>query len=590
MVCWYASFHRNLKVDTIPLVHVLMSRVKDRRPIGGLQIARVGVTTLGLMRIGSVWQNGLSYRRVVMDSELFNLDFTRDKGWTFTSIGELAKTTKLPPSPFLLSERTHEVFLEFKTGGDGRLLLPSTEFFARCYGHSQYVNRVLATYPESRWGNMLYTDDKRGPNRDGSWPIQLGRYTRVDDAVFLAHLKYDKTTRDAVRLMYAELETTFARSASVKPAYPSIGPWFKGSAELRVEGIRLGPKLFLGLRVTGMSEPRGPTVVQETAERDESQAKHDPLEETGFVRRSTEPMPAIGPLVLTDEKLPQGGTQVIDIVDAPFEILGERRHRLVSKSKGEARRRGKFGVPFPVAEVSPGVPGSGSAKGVGHASTHRGLVGEGACLDVWEALLQVQRSLPRLLSDPRWADADATWHPPGDGRPQFVPLPTFASIPYRDPKTNPANPINWVFFDPNVKDRLRGVMIVRVMATDKDIYLFEMERRPIDRVSDSGEKVTTEEAFSGLAVQRRAGHPLQIGDVVEVLARIRDAKGIMGKAAKELGPTWVAKDYQRNSSRTPAVAKALTIIDALRRGGLDISESMEDIAVLAAKTAPFPAV
>jgi hypothetical protein len=128
-----------------------------------------------------------------------------------------------------------------------------------------------------------------------------------------------------------------------------------------------------------------------------------------------------------------------------------------------------------------------------------------------------------------------------------------------------------------------------VSAPGKEIYLFEMERRRIDRVSVSGEKVTTEEAFSGLAIQRRTGDPLQLSDVIEVLDRIRDAKGIMGKAAKELGPTWMARDYERNKSRTPAVAKALTIVDALRQGGLEISESMQQIAVLAAKTAPFPA-
>jgi hypothetical protein len=588
MVCWYASFHRNLKVDTIPIVHVLMRRVMGEHPFGDLKIAKVGVTSLGLMRIGSVWENGLSSRQVIMDAVQFKLDFN-DSGWRFKSIDELAKTIKLPSSPFVLGHRTQEVFLEFDTGGDGKLLLPSTEFFARCYGHSQYVNRVLATYPESRWGNMLYTDDKRGPNPDGSWPIQLGRYTRVDDAVFLAHLKYDDATKRAAKRIYADLETAFPRSEPAGPAYPRIGPWFKGSAELRVEGIRLGPKLFFGLRVTGMSEPRGPTVVQETAERDEGQAEHDPLEQTGFVRRSTEPMPATGPLLLTDEKLPQGGTQVVDIIDAPFEILGERRKRVVAKSKGEARRRGKFGVPFPVAEVSPGVPGSGSAKGVGHASTHRGLVGEGACLDVWEALLQVQRWLPDLLRDPRWADADATWHPPVDGRPQFIPLPIRNAARAREPKMNAANRSSWIFFDPGVKDRLRGVMIVSVSAPGKEIYLFEMERRRIDRVSVSGEKVTTEEAFSGLAIQRRTGDPLQLSDVIEVLDRIRDAKGIMGKAAKELGPTWMARDYERNKSRTPAVAKALTIVDALRQGGLEISESMQQIAVLAAKTAPFPA-
>lgn len=567
-----------------------MSRLHDDGSFGrSFETTQVGVTTLGLMRVGSVWQDGSSSKRVAMDSQTFGLDFSPE-GWKFTTIGELAKSTTLPRSPFLLAARTDEVFLEFVTRRGDRLLLPSAEFFARCYGDSQYVNRVLATYPESRWGNMLFTDDRRPPNPDGSWPIQLGRYTRVGDAVFLAHLKYDKSTRMAATRIYADLEAKFGRSAKPKPAYPRIGPWFDGAAELRVEGISLGAKLFLGLRVTGISEPAGPTVVHETVEREEGRSQDDPLEETGFVRRSTEPTPATDPIALTDEKLPQGGTQVVDILDAPFEILGERRPRASSKSKSGEGRRGKLGLPLPAVEVSPGVPGAGSAKGVGHASLHRGPVGEGACLDVWEALLQVQRSLPRVLSKPRWIDADALSHLPGEGRPHYVSLPTFSSIAYREPVVRPANPANWMFFDPDTKDRLRGVMIVCVTAMGKDIYLFEMERRPVDRISESGEKVEVEESFSGLAIQRDVADSIRLDEFTEVLARIRDAKGIMGKAAAELGSGWLAKDYQRNSSRAPVVAKTLTLIDALRRAGLNISDSMEEVAVLAAKTARLPAV
>ena len=134
------------------------------------------------------------------------------------------------------------------------------------------------------------------------------------DAVFLAHLQYDRYTTGAVKRIYANREVAMG---SPNPEVPlEVGPWFQDQARLRVRGYELDGSTFLALRVDGSSEPtQGPPVYFERVERTSRQddSEEEPGsgdDQPGLWRRffhpprdlpthaGRDPDPAAGPVVL----------------------------------------------------------------------------------------------------------------------------------------------------------------------------------------------------------------------------------------------------------------------------------------------------
>jgi hypothetical protein len=399
--------------------------------------------------------------------------------WRFTSLDHARQRRQAPPFPTsaykLRYENDQNWLIEFDLPNGGKLLIPCIEFFARCYGRSGELKRVLATYP---WqgqadipANRIYAPLDT-PEEPGKWKVRLRRRLVNGDVVFLAHAKYDPYTERAAKSIYAQIEANHDPKL-LKPASIKVTPWFQGAAEIKVEGVRFdGGKSFLALRVIGMSDPKGALVLRSRENSGEAES------------------PA-----------PEG---------SPEAWAGVPKQATTSTGpKGEALR------PSAIS----GGEAYGGGKGVGYASTHAKPIFEshGALRDMWEAMLRLQQTRPELIHGVSWftfAQGFST-----------APTPELISLePFKDDDVVTTEARRFPYMDPSVPS-LRGVLVVRLTVAEGYAYIVEIMRRPRKVTSDDGEIKDAEESFQGLVFRLRNENQL-IPWLRELFARIRHENGV----------------------------------------------------------------
>lgn len=126
---------------------------------------------LGQARVVTIWENNRSRQKLTFETHDFLVDFHKDN-WRYNSFAKAAWNSKDPPYPSnlypLKYKRDLNPLIEFGLQGGGKLVVPCLEFFSRCYGRSQELTRMLATYP---W---------RGPNNPYSHSLyHLGTDVRI---------------------------------------------------------------------------------------------------------------------------------------------------------------------------------------------------------------------------------------------------------------------------------------------------------------------------------------------------------------------------------------------------------------------------
>jgi hypothetical protein len=598
VVCWYDQFRQNSREGTIPLVDVLLAKLHPDGSFNhGHSLKSFGVTGLGQLRIGSIWKNGVSSEEIKFREREFKVNLN-ERGWKFTNFRDPATAALVPAGAFRPITHDDAWLIQFELGGGRKLLIPCAEFFARCYGRSQHVNRVLTTYPESDWRDRLYVEDGVKPAPGDDWPIRLGRYVYAEDAVFLAHLKYDSMARRKAIDIYKQLDRGF-RSTSTRTVVPKIGPWFSGEASILVQGIPYGSNVFYGLRVRGMSLPDGPTVVHAFVENENQPLEEDQSDLSGFVRRSQTPKQMGAPVPLTDDKAPQGGSEVADIHDAPFRIIGNNRKCVSAKSTSRSRGRAPSADPFPATEFSSTSSGHGPTKGVGYGSIHSliEIPSSGAVLDVWYGMLKLQEANRHLLKDPGWLDKDANRHAATQDVPLNVGLPLFdADAPATSNPSESAKRIStWMFVNPKMADqRPRGVLVSCLTVEDMNVYFFELERRQTGRDDERADDAEGDEAgedddeqdgqeqtdggtadrerFRGLVFQRELGAPLNVNELRDVLIAIRNRKGKMKKVVVDLVQMGEFHAYRRSrrTRRNLFIVDQLTVVNALSKVRIEV--------------------
>lgn len=147
-VWWYGPIIKNTNANSVPKVAVQFRRLDDGAGKNVWLNREIALTHLGLLRIGSVWQNACCERTISYERTTLDVDFSPD-GWSCVSVEEL--TGRVPealwPSNLYPLEFPHDrgYLLDFKIAGGKNLLVPCIEFFAQYYGRSAEVKRVLAT-------------------------------------------------------------------------------------------------------------------------------------------------------------------------------------------------------------------------------------------------------------------------------------------------------------------------------------------------------------------------------------------------------------------------------------------------------------
>lgn len=515
----------------------------------------VAFTSLGQLRIGSVWQDGQSREQWKLLKKSFRVKFS-DADWKNAAS---SKSVKLPmpplinldayPLPFGRDDLSQVLRLAHD---EGTLLIPCIEFL-RCYGRDQEIDMILTRFSWDEVSRRLQlareVEEKAGYNVI-SLPVGLGH----EEAHLLSHLRYSDFAIHHVKGINSAIDVALVKPESIKHAYPTIGPWFEGDAELEVEGLWTDPGTFLGLRIVGYTAPSTPAI---WSVRSEFPAEGDerllngryPVPSVRIV--GEEEVTAIG-----DDLLADRGSEIIRIADPSIKLLGTPA-QVITQSRSGKVKRGTLGHLPKKTEVSAPGDSHGKGKCVGQADFNSSveLESKGAVRDVWNGLQHLRAQYPQRVKQLAW----------------YTPTGMVVATPGQDPKlVGLSVPIKataslkrWLHMNQPEASRPRGVLVAQVTTDEGRGYIFEIERKV--KTKDLEQQEAVEETYSGLAVRAPANRDPRDW-VPQVLASITHSKGIMGHVIDSL--TWLkAQDYRRPARSSRMIAGQSVAENALRKLG-----------------------
>lgn len=139
VVWWYGPIFKNIRADSVPKIYIFLRPIDHENNLGEVVIREAALTHLGLLRIGSVWEKGVSNSRIAFEEKLFPVSFS-PSGWRIVSLDDLHKAgrslyTTFYDASYLPLDRKHKSYLiEFDLPDGKHLLIPCIEFFSRVYG------------------------------------------------------------------------------------------------------------------------------------------------------------------------------------------------------------------------------------------------------------------------------------------------------------------------------------------------------------------------------------------------------------------------------------------------------------------------
>lgn len=571
VVWWYGAVKRNHRVKTLPLVIVWFRRLLTDNSLGAFEQVEVGITELALLQIGTIWSNGRCSQIVPLEEREFTINFS-DHGWSYTSQYESHRSAAdlIPQNLYSLpvENRDRSELLVFRAGGSGKLVVPCLEFFSRCYGRSSEINRILCTYPWSEAeGRLSLPIPAESPR--GSWPVCLPSKLNKDDALIVAHMKYDDFARTTAKSIYSNLESRFSNGNPL--AFPRIRPWYVGPATLIVEGISTGEGAFLALRIAGCSEPKGPPIVNfRDGSAEESSLAEEATESIWAAanRRASE----LAYLVSISSTNPAGhDSDAVELLCPSLRIVGTRRMVTHEKLQSESiSRRPSMTRSASASEryASGEREGTDNTTGLISVRTETELESKGAVRDVWDALIYLHSAHPDIVKSVEWYSTLSNQAHSSDEGPFMVSLP-----PYERRVDDDFNSTkkSWIYANSD-RTRLRGVLIAIVRSAKRSAYFFEVERRPCKRVDKNGVLHDDEQSYSGLVAS-----PPMDNDPAEwipkVLVGIRDKAGIMAHVASSHCSGLMADFYRRSTSKQDRVAGHSTVVNALAKVGIAVPKA-----------------
>lgn len=570
IVWWYCGIYKNLRAESQPKVLIAFREILPDGLSDEIILRRVLLTALGQMRVGTIWKNGLCRAEAIFENDIFHVDFTQGC-WKFRSFYDAAELNESPPFPqsthHLKYNRDKNWLIEFPLSTGGHLVVPCIEFFSRCYGRSQELNRVLAAYP---WGGAKDVEHSRlyaplnEPEEQGKMKVKLRKRMGNGDVVFLAHAKYDNFAEDAAKNIYAQLEAQYIPESS-NPLFLKAGPWFQGEALIKANGSWFEEgKSFLALQIVGCSDPEGVSIFRDRENTNKSGPDNDGADLStawdGTSNRSLKRLPEI--VDLTGDEEPDHGAATVDVEDPHFEVLGVARVIVDVRREHANSARGHFGDGSNPSAFSSGEP-YGSNKDVGNASFHAPTVMEshGALRDIWDALLYLRREKPDHINSVNWFTYEDGFQ--ASTEPSLIPLQPFSSeeLARIDTATR-----NWIYFDTKNNIR-RGALIARVIISGKPVYFFEIQRRPYKKTQSDGTREDSEQTFKGLVfiLDDPRNFNAWLG---QLLNRVRYVKGIVVRIVGEC--PGAAATFKHTPTKGEQVPCEAAIKNALRKVGLAI--------------------
>lgn len=558
VVWWYGPIFKNNRSRSVPKIHVFLRTIDHKNNLGNVVRRETVLTHLGLLRIGSVWEKGVSNSRIVFDEKTFSVSFSLG-GWRIVSLDDLLKEgrslyTSFHNSNYLPLDRKHRSYLiEFDLPDGKHLLIPCIEFFARCYGRSSEIKRVLATYPWNEIKERLYRP-LNAPVPPGTWPVRFTHRVHKHDAILLAHMLYDPYAERAAKNIYAQIEASFSPDKMLL----EVTPWFQGGGEISVSGIPVDDgNTFLGLQILGCSQPDGAIIHREREKSTPIPATDGDNAPSRFPYHQLQDIPDV--IDLTDDDEPDHGSSWLDLAEDEFVILGKPRavldKRYARKNVPDIR-----GIPVPGDETifSTGEP-HGSGKRVGQASIHAPvtLESQGFLRDIWNALLYLQSACPATIRDVSWFTFEDGFSTAPD--PRLISLEPFGI----DDNVETAV-ANWVYMDTQTKVP-RGILVIKVHVLDQTLYLMELQRRLPKPRADGSDQASKPSSYKGLVFtlnhQGNFEHWLR-----EVLSSVRHVQGVVQKLAGHC--PGFADTFKHPKSKNEQIPCEASVMNAFSKIGI----------------------
>ncbi|MFC5429486.1 hypothetical protein ACFPTO_11845 [Paraburkholderia denitrificans] len=561
---WYCGIYKNPVAESQPNVLVAFREIGTAGLGDEFILRRVPLTTLGQVRIGSIWKDQRCQSESVFDVGKFDVVVSKNT-WRVVSFGDAVLQGKNSPYPFeihpLQFERDKNWMIEFDLQSGGRLLVPCLEFFARCYGRSDELKRVLATYawcgPDEVQKSRLYAplDEAEEPGR---WKVKLRRRMVNGDIVFLAHAKYDRYTETAAKKVYAQIESMHDPKGKT-PGFIKIAPWFQGPAQLKVSGISFdNGRSFLALNILGCSDPQGVPLVRHRENSNLVNERADPSVGrdawAGTPERQLVKPPEI--VDLTGDGEPDHAAGAIEIHDPDFEILGDPRVIFDVRNEKAKSVAGPKSSGTGADQYSSGEP-LGDGKGVGYASIHARPVLEshGTLRDVWDAMVFLQKKYPEKIEAAQWFTWESGFKT--DPRPELIGLTEFDE----NAEEIDTQLRHWLYADVAAK-RVRGILVARLVFQDKWVCIVEIERRPRMKKDKEGERKPSEESFKGLVCIPPSFDEFKKW-LTSTLSSIRYVRGIV--QSLEGRHIENCRAFSHSQSKTEQIAGEAAVLNALEK-------------------------
>lgn len=525
MVIWYGGI-KSLYAGKVPQIVLFFKQLEPDGSLSqGNMEATVSMAYLGQFRIGSVWRDGCSTRQLVFEEFFIECTYSFEEHWKPEQREHISVKNfphLIPPDDYQLKfpRGDRSPMLRFTVNGKS-LLLPCTEYLARCYASNFEVTRVLITYEDADVTDRLLLQEPISPESD-AWPVWLPERCPPTDGFLLAHLRYGKASSKKVKSIKAQIDQQL-NGDKQSHAFVCAGPWFEGKARLEVQGILLRTGEFLGLRVVGYSLPTTPPV--STYRKVSDQPSEGEMGKFLRPQRKTIDIPEGETVPTAQQLVSDTDTDIHAVEDSSIRILGTHA-KLTYQTVSRDTSRPTIRVPSAPSDVSAPGDSSGTKKGVGKAEfiANAMLESEGAVHDLWEGLHQSLADNPSLIQSVGWCNAEGEFETDPHSEPGYLRLPDPPPHYYDAKKI-------YAWLNKSTLKSSRGVFISRIVTTSFTGYLFEVQRAPVKAKDGADPNKVSEESYSGLAAV-----PPKDANVSEwianVMAAITLAKGIMSTALR----------------------------------------------------------
>jgi len=288
---------------------------------------------------------------------------------------------------------------------------------------------------------------------------------RDADAVFLAHLLYDKYTNFQARFINAQLLSSDPNQLVLV----KVAPWFQGLAEIEGRGYWINDeKTFLCLDLCGCSVPRGEAIELQ-------RLKFDTDNGVDGSGRTVMPRPIRSTLAdefvaAADDIDPDHHSETLLVSTTPFKELGLSRRVNKTRRTIQANTGRRGPTPTKSSTHSTG-EGIGSGKDVAKLEfiADAVLESQGFLRDIWRALNHIAISNADCVTALRWYTPAEGLH--SSDAPKIIKLP-----PLDDESTSDTDAKSWCFLDKKTGET-RGIFVFCVTINKCNYFGIEVQHK-----------------------------------------------------------------------------------------------------------------